>query len=183
MLRMNLFSVARRVSGDLCGFMSLETVALQIFAYLLAAGAGGVKILLRVAPDLRCAAASRLSFVPKRAEPVGQLRLVDGSGELLALKQTLRLQSAMRAVFQLRHVEDDSVGMELRSGVPVNGTCGVVLELRCNELAGRLCRTVPTHACLRVTFELIQGEIDGVPVGFAHSIIAPYKSCYRYRLC
>ena len=57
--RMNLFAVAGGVRGDLRGLRTGAPGALQILANLLAARAGCVKILLRIALDLRRAAAAR----------------------------------------------------------------------------------------------------------------------------
>jgi hypothetical protein len=62
-----------------------------MLAYLLAAGAGGVKILLGVAFDLRCATAPRFNFVTEIAEAIGQFRLIYGSGKLLWLEQAALL--------------------------------------------------------------------------------------------
>jgi hypothetical protein len=54
---MNLFAVAGGVRGDLGGLLPGAAGALQILANLLAARTGCVEVLLRVALDLRRAAA------------------------------------------------------------------------------------------------------------------------------
>ena len=92
--RMNFFAVAGGVRGDLRGLFASATRALQILANLLAARAGCVKVLLRVALDLRRAAAANGDFVTELAKPVSQLRLIDGGGELLRCEEALRLDGA-----------------------------------------------------------------------------------------
>ena len=72
--------------GDLRGLVAGEPL-LHVFEDLLAARAGGVKILLRVSFDLRRAALAGFDLVAEIAQPVGQLRLIDGGGELLRLEE------------------------------------------------------------------------------------------------
>ena len=81
--RVNFFAVTGRVRGDLRGLRPLIPGLFQMLAYLLAAGAGGVKVLLCVASNLRCATASRFNFVTEVAEPIRQFRLIYGGGKLL----------------------------------------------------------------------------------------------------
>ena len=92
--RMDFFAVARGVRGDLGSLLPGAAGALQILANLLAARARCVKVLLRVALDLRRAAAANGDLVTKLAKPVGQLRLIDGGGELLRCEEALRLDGA-----------------------------------------------------------------------------------------
>ncbi len=82
--RENLLLVAGGVRGDLRGLWALIPALLQVLAYLLAARAGGVKILLRVSFDLRRSASAGFDLIAEIAEPVGKLGLVDGSSKLLA---------------------------------------------------------------------------------------------------
>ena len=133
--RMNLFAVARRMRGDLGGFFPIAAGAFEVLADLLAARARCVKILLRVALDLRRAAAAGRDFVAKLAEPVGQLRLIDGRGKLLRGEEALRLQGARLAVVAFGHIEDDGVRMKLRRNIAVDGPGGVVLKLGGDKLA------------------------------------------------
>jgi hypothetical protein len=58
--RMDFFAVAGGVRGDLGGLLSGAACALKILANLLAARAGCVEVLLRVALDLRGAAAANV---------------------------------------------------------------------------------------------------------------------------
>jgi hypothetical protein len=96
--RMNLFAVACGVRGDLSGLLSGAACALQILANLLAARAGCVEVLLRVAFDFRCAAAANGDLVTELAKPVSQLGLIDGGGKLLRCEEALRLDGAGLAV-------------------------------------------------------------------------------------
>ncbi len=156
--RMNLLAVARGVRGDLRGLLSGAAGALQILANLLAARAGCVKILLRVALDLRRAAAANGDLVTKLAKPVSQLRLIDGGGELLRGEEALRLDGAGLAVVALGDIEDDGVGMELRRNVAIDRAGGVVLELGGDEFGRGFGRMVPADAGLRVHFKLLQAR-------------------------
>jgi hypothetical protein len=101
---MNLFAVAGGVRGDLRGFGTCASGPLQIGPNLLAAWAGCVEILLRVALDLRCSAAAYSDFVTKLAKPVGQFRLMNRGGELLRLKQAPLLKSAELPVVTLGRI-------------------------------------------------------------------------------
>jgi len=85
---MNLFTVTGGMRGDLCSFRALITGLLQMLAYLLATRTGGIKILLRVALDLGCAATARLNFIAEIAEPIRQFRLIYSRRKLLRLEQT-----------------------------------------------------------------------------------------------
>jgi hypothetical protein len=66
------------------------------------AGAGGVKIFLRVAFDLGCAAPAGLDFVAQTAELVGEGRLIDGGRKVLALEESrsckARVEPSARSV-------------------------------------------------------------------------------------
>ena len=136
--RVYFFSVAGGVRGNLCGLFAGAAGAFQVLTNLLAARTRCVEILLRVALDLRRAAAASGDFVAERAKPVGQLGLIDGGGELLRREETLRLNGARLAVVALGHIEDDGVGVKLRRNVTIDRAGGVMLELRRNELACRL---------------------------------------------
>src|SRR5260370_31435673 len=80
--RMDFFTVAGRVRGDLGGFFAGVSDAFEMLTNLLAAGTGCVEVFLRVALDLRRAASPRRDFVTDLAEFVGQFRLIDGRGKL-----------------------------------------------------------------------------------------------------
>src|SRR5580698_4208874 len=81
--RMNFLVVAGRVRCNFGGLFSIAAGALKVFADLLAAWTRCVKILLRVAFDLRRATSARRNFVTKLSYPIGQFRLIDCCRELL----------------------------------------------------------------------------------------------------
>ena len=66
--REDLLAVAGVVRGNLRGLRTAESAPCDSLDDLLAARAGGVKVLLRVAFDLRCAALARLDFVAESCE-------------------------------------------------------------------------------------------------------------------
>ena len=138
-------------------------------------GTGCVEVLLRVALDLRRAAPPSRDFVTELAKSVGQLGLIDGSGELLRGEEALRLNGAGLAVVALGDVENDSVGMELRRDIAIDRAGGVVLELGGNKFGRGLGRMVAADAGLRVVFELLKGNADALPMRFADTVIATDK--------
>ncbi len=149
-----LLPVAGVVGGDLSGGRAGVSGSLQLLANLLAAQAGGLQVLGRVAFDLRCAAAAGLKLVSKIAQLEGEFRLVDGRRKLLGIEQCARLQGARRAVGPFRDVEDDSMGVELGRGVAVDRSRGVMFELGRDELAGGLGSIVPADAGTYVAEQL-----------------------------
>ena len=128
---MNFFAVARGVRRDLRGFLPRPTRALEILPNLLAAGAGCIEVFLCEAFDLRgTAPACCRNFVTELAQFVGQLRLIDGCGELLRGEEALRLDGTRLAVVPLSNVENDRVGVQLWRDIAINRTGG-----SCSNLA------------------------------------------------
>ena len=169
--RVNFLAVARRMGGNFGGLFPVAAGTLQVFTDLLAAGTRCVKVLLRVALDLRRAASSRGDLVAELAQPVGQLRLINGRGELLRSEETLRLQGAVFPRLALRDIEDDGVGMELRSGVAVHGPGGVMLEFGGNEFGRGLRRMVPANPGHRVVLQVFKGDPDALAVRRANAVV------------
>jgi hypothetical protein len=126
------------MGGDLRSLVARETILLHVCEDLILALARSVKILLRISFDLGCAAPARRNLVAQFTQPEGQLRLVDGSGELLRLEEASLLKRPCRSVRALGDIEDDGVGMKLRRGVAIDGSRCVVLEFCDDELAGGL---------------------------------------------
>src|ERR1700691_1419955 len=62
--------------------------------------------------------------------------------------------------------------VELRRGIAVNGPCGIMLELRGDELACSLGSMVSPDTGLGVALEFIKRYVYGLTVGLAHAIIA-----------
>ena len=180
--RVNLLAVAGGVRSNLCGLGPCAPGALQIRANLLAARAGCVEVFLGVTFDLRRAAAASRDLVTELAKPVGQLRLIDGSRELLRGKKALRLDGAGLAIVAFGYIEDYGVGVELRSDVAVDRAGSIVLKLGCNEFGCRLRRVVAAYTRLCVMLKLLQSNARTFTVGNAHIVIAADKRCERYGL-
>ena len=101
--------------------------------------------------------------------------MVDGGRILLTLEEGPFLQSAGRTIVPLRDIEDDGVSVELRGGVAVHRTGGVVLELRGDELPGSFGGIVATNPRLRVSLQLVQGVGDGGAVCLSHLVVTAYQ--------
>src|ERR1019366_6644151 len=177
----NILLVACIVRGNLRGLRPAEAAPRDSLLDLLAARAGCLKVLWRVSLYVRCAALARLDLVAEIAKPEGQFRLVDGSGELLGIEESTLLQCASRAVWPLCHIEDDSVGMKLWSGIPIDRASGVMLELRSNKVAGGLIGIVAADARLRIPFQLRECDGHGLPVSSANTVVASDKCGQRNR--
>jgi hypothetical protein len=180
--RLNLFLVARGVGGDLRRFVAGETILLHVSEDLILALARSVKILLRISLDLRCAASARRNLVAQLAQPKGQLRLIDGSGELLRLEESAFLERPRGSIGTFSDIEDDGVGVKLRSSIALDGTRCVVLEFCDNELAGKLGRPIATEPRLRVSLQFAESGRDRHAVSLADPSVAAHKSCQRNRL-
>ena len=74
------------------------------------------------------------------------------------------------------------MGVELRRGIAVYGTRGVMLELCSDELAASLGGIVAADPCLRVPLQLVQSSCYGGSMGFPHAIVSAYQSGERHRL-
>ena len=88
------------------------------------------------------------------------------------LSKKPRLQCASGAIAALGHIEDDGMGMELRSGVAIDRPRRVMLELGGNELAGGLGGIVAADPRLSVSLQLRERDSHGFPVGLANAVIA-----------
>src|SRR5579883_36045 len=154
--------------------------AFQVLPYLLAAGTGRVQILLRIAFDLRRAAAACCDFVSKLAESIHQFRLVDGRGELLRSKQALRLDGSGLAICPLGYIEEDGVRMELGRNIAIDRTRGVVLEFCNDEFAGSFWQMIAADARLRIALQFLERGSNGLAVRLAHTMVPAYQRCQRH---
>ena len=121
-------------------------------------------------------------LVAKFAQPKGQLRLIDGSGELLRLEETALLKRTCRSVRTLGDIEDDGVRVKLRRSVAIDGPRCVVLEFCDDELPGGLGRPIATEPRLRVPLQLAESGLDRHAVSLADPAITANKSGQRNRL-
>ena len=140
-----------------------------------------LKILLRVASDLRLTMRAALDFITQPLQVRGQLRTINRRRVLLRLVKFLRLQRPRFALRRLRHVEDHRVRVQLRRGVSIDRTAAVVLELRHHPRARRLCRCVAADARLRVLLHLIERNAHALPMRFFHAVVAANQRRQRYR--
>src|ERR1700677_3397964 len=169
---MNSLAVTGRVRSDLGSFLPRAARAFEIFTNLLASGAGCIEIFLCVSLDLRSTAPPCRDFVTKLSEAVSQLGLIDRCGKLLGGEEALRLDCARLAIVALRDIENDRVSMQLWRDIPIDRARCVVLEPGGYEFASGLGRMIAADAGLRVVFELVEGNADTLPVGFADTLIA-----------
>ncbi len=136
----NLLLIASRVCRDLGRRWSVLARLLQMLLYLLRPGTECIKVLLREAFDLRCAALSGLDLVPSVPQLVGEGRLIHGGRKVLGIEVALGLNGAelfavLGAVRPHGHIEDDGMGVKLRRGVSIHRAGGIMLELRGYEFA------------------------------------------------
>ena len=97
-----LLAVAGGVGRDLRCLGAAVPAFFELLFDLPGARAGSVKILLRVAFDLRCAAPAGFDFIAETAELVGERGLIDGGRILLAFEEGPLLQGAGRTVLPAR---------------------------------------------------------------------------------
>ena len=83
------------------------------------------------------------------------------------------------AVFALRHVKDDDVGVELRRSVTIDRPGGVMLKGRRHKLACLFRLSHVAHAGLGVPLELGQGNSNTLPMRLAHPLIAAHQRRQR----
>src|SRR5580704_1084242 len=178
---MNFLAITGRVRSNLGSLLSRAARAFEVFTNLLASGAGRVEIFLCVSFDLRSTAPPCRNFIAKLSEAVSQLGLIDRRGKLLGGEEALRLDCARLAIVALRDIENDRVSVELRRDIAIDRTGRIVLKLGGYKFASRLGRMIATDAGLRVVFELVEGNADALPVGFADTLIAADKRSKRHR--
>ena len=95
---MNFLFVAGVVGGDLSGLWPAEAAVCDGLLDLLAARAGRLKVLRRVALYVRRATLAGLDLVAEIGKPEGQLRLIDSGCKLLGIEEAALLQCASGAV-------------------------------------------------------------------------------------
>ncbi len=76
-------------------------------------------------------------------------------------------------------IEDDSVGVELRRGVAIDGAGGVVFELGGNELARTLSSIITADPRLRVPLQFGERNGHSVTMRFPHAVISTDQSGER----
>src|ERR1700678_2466890 len=87
----NLFFVAGVVGGDLRGLRPAKAAPAKSLLDLVAARAGSVEVLLRVAFYLGGAALACLDLVAQISQPIGKLGLINSGCELLRIEEAALL--------------------------------------------------------------------------------------------
>ncbi len=105
-------------------------------------------------------------------------------GEALAVRKGLRLDRpglglSSGAVSPLGDIEDHGMGVELRRGVAIHRSRGVVFELRRDELTGGLGGMVAADPRLCVPLQLCKGSGDCGSVRFPHPLVPSNQGCQR----
>src|ERR1700679_4174364 len=116
------------MGGNLGSTRAVPANLLQVFFYLLPARTRCVEVLLRVALDLRLTMLAALNLVAQAMQSHGKLGAVHAGRILLRLEETALLKSTGLAILALGHIEDDSMGVELRRCIALNRASSVVLE-------------------------------------------------------
>src|ERR1039458_1005845 len=154
----DLLAVTGIVRCDLSCLWPRKAAPRNCFDNLLPAWAGGVKVFLGVALNIRRATPSRLDLITEIPKLIREVGLVHGGRELLRLQETARLQGAHGSIFAFGHIEDDRMGMKLRSGVSVDGASSVMLKRRDDKLPRGLRRVVAADAGLGIVLQLVQSK-------------------------
>jgi len=160
------------VGGDLPGRRTVDSLLPLVILHLLPPWARRLQVLPRVALDLRLAILAALQLVAELLQARCQLRAIDRRAVVLRSIQLMRLHGAGLPAFALGHIEDDSMGVELRGGVAIDRPCGVMLEGRGGELAGSLWGMHVADARLGIVLDLAQGYTNTLAVRLPHPLIA-----------
>ncbi len=174
-----LLPVTGRVRRNLRRLRAAVSGLLQLFFDLLRTGTRCIKVLLRVAFDLWCAAFPCLDFIAEIAELVCERRLVHGGRILLAFKESSLLQCPSGAIGSFGHVENDRMGVELGRSVAVHRASRVMLEFRSYEFARLLGGVVAADPCMCVALQLVQSGSDGGTMSISHPLIPAYEGRQR----
>src|SRR5262249_48993817 len=102
--------------------------------------AGRLQILFGVAPNFRLPMFTALQFIAQHLHPHCELGSIDRSHVSLRNEEFVGLETPRCSIRLLGDVEDDCMGVKLRGGVAINGTCGIVFKSSSNKLAGGLRR-------------------------------------------
>ena len=103
------------------------------------------------------------------------------AGAFSTVRNAFILHGTLLAVLALGDVEDDDMGVELRRGIAVDGSGGVMLEGR-GELSGQLRRLNVADPRLRVPIPLSKSDPNTIAVRLAYPVVSSDKSGQRHRL-
>ena len=154
--RLDLLWIACRVRSNFCRLAARVPGSFQISADLLTTRTRCVEILLRVSLDLRCPTSAGRNLVTEPTQVIGQLRLVDRRRKLLGSEKSMGLNSASLAVLSYGQIENDGVGMKLRSNITIDRTCRIVFEGCGKKFPGCLGQMIASDPCLCVALQFLE---------------------------
>src|SRR5947209_13639142 len=128
------------------------------FAFMSRIKAFRIQIVFGVALDVWRMIGAALDSIAELPELRFQFVLINGSPHGLDPEELIRLQRTGLAGVIFGHVEHDHVCVQVRSGVAVYRTRGVVLERGGNPFAGGLRSEVAAHPRLNIMFDFIQSR-------------------------
>ena len=143
---------------------------------------GCLQVLFGVATDFWLPMLPALQFIAQHLQMHCEFGSIDRSHVSLRNKEFAGLGTSGCSTRLLGHVEDDRMSMQLRCGVAINGTGGIVFKSSGNKFAGSLRRvnlrwTLRTSGFVRSARSTQEGRADGASSGIPREI----KGTWRYR--
>src|SRR5271165_5990310 len=139
-LRQQFLSVPRVMGSDLRCRCAIGSLFAQMVFNLFSSWTGRLQVLSGVASDFGLAMLAALQFIAQHLEPHCQFGSVNCRHVSLRNEQFVRLEATRSSVCLLSYVEDDGMRVQLRCGVTINGTGGIVFKGSSYKLAGGLWR-------------------------------------------
>ena len=109
------------------------------------------------------------------AGPVARGSGLPTANRVMIASNSVRLNGAGLAVVAFGHIEDDGMGVELRSNVTIDRAGGVVFELGSNKFGRGFRRMVSANTGLRIFFKLLKRNAHTLAVGQTHVVVAANK--------
>src|ERR1035438_6209456 len=164
------------MSSDLCRTRAFSPNLLQMILDLFSSWTGRIEVFLRVALDLGLTVLAAFDLIAQPLQAHGELGTVNAGRILLRLEKAALLKRPRLAVLTFGQIENDSMRMKLRCGIPVHWTGSVMLEGGGNELGCRLRRVDIADARLRIPLQLFKRDAHTFAVCHTHTLIAAHQS-------
>ena len=169
-----LLGMRADVAVHLLLLVALVVITLDMLFDLLRAQAVGLEVFLGVTLDLGSSIGPGLDQVTQPLEFVSQMRLVDRRGILLAFEEFERLQRPGFSLLGFRQVEDDGMGMELRSGIAFDRPGAVMLKGGDDQFPGVFRRVIASHPGLGETLQFPEGLSNAFAVSFQDPTVSSH---------
>ena len=169
------------MGSNLCRARAFSPDLLQVILDLFSSRTGCIEVFLRVALDLGLTVLAAFDLIAQPLQAHGKLGTVDTGRILLRLEKTPLLQCPRLALLTFGQIENDSMRMKLRCGIPIHRTSSVMLEGGGNELGCRLRRVDIADTRLRVPLQLVKRHAHTFAVCHTHTFIAADKRGERNR--